>query len=107
MFVALVRSRTLHSLSFFGGWGLNLGSSESFLIGRGFCDRRDVCGASPCPSSSVQGQDEQRDGPLLVCWPVAKASEQIGDLHGLKTSHAVLDSLNNAVRTLIAGEREV
>eukprot|EP00752_Nemacystus_decipiens_P001741 g1684.t1 len=46
---------------------------------------------------------EQAEGPLSVSWPIAKAPENMEALHGVKKSHAVYDSLNNAVRTFIAG----
>ncbi|CAM9161669.1 unnamed protein product [Ectocarpus sp. 12 AP-2014] len=43
------------------------------------------------------------DSPETVSWPIFKASEYLGHVHVNSTSHAVIDSLNNGVRTLIAG----
>ncbi|CAM9175461.1 unnamed protein product [Ectocarpus fasciculatus] len=41
--------------------------------------------------------------PETVSWPIFKAPERLGHVHANPTSHAVIDSLNNGVRTLIAG----
>lgn len=44
------------------------------------------------------------DSRETVSWPIFKASEHLGHVHANPTSQAVIVSLNNGVRTLIAGE---
>lgn len=61
---------------------------------------------TPVPSAWFFTPQTGGDSPETetVSWPVFKGPEHLGYVHANPTSHAVIDSLNNGVRTLIAGE---